>query len=273
MTFDQMIDLHSHILSGLDDGARTLEESIQMCRVSYADGIRTIVATPHTLNGIYQNDRSTILAKVQELNEALAKLSSAFSLQPSALSVEPSALRLLPSAIRILPGADVHFNEQILRQLDQGNVTTVGDGGKFLFVEFPSYGIPYRAEEVLFQLRAKGIVPIISHPERNMEIAKRPQRYYQMIRMGCLGQVTTMSLTGEFGSGIRRIAEKLLTHRLLHFIASDAHSVNGRPPVLSPAVRAAGGILGEKEAKRMVTEYPQAILEGRKPDVPEPLPI
>ena len=175
--------------------------------------------------------------------------------------------------LKILPGADVHFSEQILRQLDQGMATTISDGGKFLFVEFPSCGIPYRAEKVLFQLRTRGIVPVISHPERNIEVAKRPQRYYEMIRMGCLGQVTAMSLTGGFGQGIRRIAEKLLTHRLLHFIASDAHSINGRLPVLSPAVRAVEAILGEEEARKMVTEYPQAILEGRTPDVPEPIPI
>jgi protein-tyrosine phosphatase len=193
------------------------------------------------------------------------------------LGIEPSPndpMTQLPndllSAFRVLPGADVHFSEQILRQLDQGKATTVGDGGKFLFVEFPSSGIPYRAEEVLFQLRARGIVPVVSHPERNMEIAKRPQRYYEMVRTGCLGQVTAMSLTGGFGSEIRRVAEKLLTHRLLHFIASDAHSVNGRSPVLSSAVRAAEEILGEEEARKMVTEYPRAILEGRKPDVPEP---
>lgn len=287
-----MIDLHSHILPGLDDGAKTIEESIRMCQISYADGIRTIVATPHTLNGIYQNDRLTILTKVQQLNEALMKLgvrSSELGVQnpPSALSLEPIAYDPLPiavsplpsvlsfqlSAFRLLPGADVHFSEQILRQLDQGKATTVNDGGKFLFVEFPSYGIPYRAEDVLFQLRARGIVPVISHPERNMEVAKRPQRYYEMIRMGCLGQVTAMSLTGGFGAGIRRIAEKLLTHRLLHFIASDAHSINGRRPVLSPAVRVAEKILGKEEARKMVTEYPQAILEGRKPNVPEPLSI
>jgi protein-tyrosine phosphatase len=176
----------------------------------------------------------------------------------------------LLSAFRILPGADVHFSEQILRQLDQGKATTVNDGGKFLFVEFPSYGIPYRAEEVLFQLRARGIIPVISHPERNMEIAKRPQRYYEMIRTGCLGQVTAMSLTGGFGSEIRRVAEKLLNHRLLHFIASDAHSANGRPPVLSDAVREAAKIVGKEQARKMVTEYPQAILEGRRPTLPEP---
>jgi protein-tyrosine phosphatase len=184
-----------------------------------------------------------------------------------------SAFRIPNSEFKILPGADVHLSETTLQRVDQGEVMTVGDGGKYILIEFPFHRIPLQAEEVLFQLMVRGIVPIISHPERNHEIANRPERYFKMIRTGCFGQLTGMSLTGELGSGIRRIAEKLLTHRLLHFIASDAHSVNGRPPVLSPSVREAAKIVGDEEARKMVTEYPQAILEGRTPDVPEPIPI
>jgi protein-tyrosine phosphatase len=104
-----------------------------------------------------------------------------------------------------------------------------------------------------------------------MEIGQRPQRYYEMIRMGCLGQVTAMSLTGEFGPGVRRIAEKLLSKRLLHIIASDAHSIDRRPPILSAAVGVAEKMVGKEEAYKMVTEYPQAVLDGKKPNVPEPL--
>ncbi len=250
----EMIDLHTHILSGLDDGAETIEESIQMCWISYKDGIRTIGATPHTLNGLYRNDRSTILAKVQELN--------------SELRTHHSELSLV-----VVPGADARLCEKTLPLLDQGEVTTIGDGGKYLFVEFPFQGIPYRTEEVLFQLMKREIIPIITHPERNLEVGRRPQRYYEMIRMGCLGQVTAMSLTGGFGPGIRRVAEKLLTNRLIHFIASDAHSTDGRPPILSRAVREAEKVVGKEEARRMVTEYPQAVLECKRPNVQEPLPI
>jgi protein-tyrosine phosphatase len=251
-----MIDLHTHILHGLDDGARSLTQSLEMVQVAYRDGVRTMVATPHTLNGRYQNDRALILAKVQELKDALTQF---------AIHNSESGIQNLPSDTRmkILPGADVHFCIEILLQLEQGNVTTVGDGGTYLFVEFPPQGIPYRAEELLFQLLAKGIRPIISHPERNLEIRQRPLRYYEMIRMGCLGQVTAMSLTGDFGPRVKRLAEKPLTSRLIHFIASDAHSVHKRPPLLSAAVGAAKKIVGQEEARRMVTEYPQAVLDGR----------
>jgi protein-tyrosine phosphatase len=281
-----MIDLHAHLLPGLDDGAKTLEESVQMCWISYKDGVRTIVATPHTLNGFYLNDRETILNKVKELNSALKKFGFSNDINvPNVHNVlnEHNASTLRPNDpmtqlpndpitdFQILPGADVHLCEKTLPHLDKGKLMTISDGKKYLFLEFPSQGIPYQAEEIIFQIMTRGIIPIITHPERNLEIGQRPQRYYEMIRMGCLGQVTAMSLTGEFGRRVRQIAERLLTNRLIHFIASDAHSTDGRPPILSEGVRAAEKIVGKEEAQKMVTEYPQAILEGRKPDVPEPI--
>lgn len=302
-----MIDLHAHILSGLDDGAKTIEESLRMCQRSYDDGIRTIVATPHILPGIYPNDRSIILAKVRELNETIKKFrvqSSEFGVKdfkgsmPHPLGVNPTnpmtslpndsicAIRNPHSAMHInselpthhselpfviLPGADVHFSLDMPQLCENGKIVTVNDRGQYLMVEFDFQGIPYHAEDVLFRLMTKGIVPIITHPERNFEIGQRPRRYGEMIRRGCLGQVTAMSLTGGFGAGVKRIAEKLLKNRLVHIIASDTHSVTERPPILSLAVREAGKMVGKEEARKMVTEYPQAILEGKKPNVPEPL--
>jgi len=279
----EMIDLHAHLLPGLDDGAKTLEESIQMCWISYKDGVRTIVATPHTLNGLYLNDRDTILSKVQELNEAINKLGvknhtskNSNHLQSAICNLRfttslDSELRTLNSELRILPGADVHLCEKTLLYLDQGKVMTIGNSKKYLFLEFPFQGIPYQSEEIIFELMKRGIIPIITHPERNLEIGQRPQRYYEMIRKGCLGQVTAMSLTGEFGPKVRQVAERLVRDRLVHFISSDAHSTDVRPPILSEGVRVAEKIVGKEEAQKMVTEYPQAVLEGLKPSVPESL--
>jgi protein-tyrosine phosphatase len=226
------------------------------------------VATPHILEGVYQNNRLTILAKVQELNEAIKRLGVGIQTPNSELKTQNSELSL-----KLLPGADVHFSFDMLQLCENGEIMTVNDNGRYLMVEFDFQGIPYHAEDVLFQMITKGIIPIITHPERNLEIGQKPQRYGEMIRMGCLGQVTAMSLTGGFGAGVRRTAEKLLQNRLVHFIASDTHSSNRRPPILSAAVRAAGKIVGNEEAQKMVTEYPQAIVEGRRPDVQEPVPL
>jgi len=277
-----MIDLHNHILPGLDDGPQTFEETFEMCRISYRDGIRTIVATPHTLNSVYETSRSTILAKVQELNAAIKE--KLFS-EPSPFPEPPARSKtrrlgspgpeLLPGSanpmnLKIIPGADVHFSEEILSRRNQDKITTIADGGKFLLIEFPFGGVPHRAESILFDLLVRGITPIISHPERNLEIARSPQRYRDMVQMGCLGQITAGSLMGGFGRDAGQAAENLLRKNLVHFIASDAHSANGRPPVLSDAVREAAKIVGKEQARKMVTEYPQAILEGRRPSLPEP---
>jgi tyrosine-protein phosphatase YwqE len=241
------------------------------------------VATPHTLNSVYETRRSTILAGVQELNAAIQKklfsISSPFPERPAGSTTQrlqnPEPEFLPDSAnqmiLKILPGADVHFSEEVLSQGDQDKITTIADGGKFLLLEFPPWGVPYRAEAVLFDLLAKRITPIISHPERNLEIARRPQPYMNMIQMGCLGQITAASLMGGFGGEAKQAAENLLRKNLVHFIATDAHSANGRPPVLSEGVRAAAKIVGKEQAWKMVTEYPQAILEGRRPSLPEPL--
>ena len=275
-----MIDLHNHILPGLDDGPQTFEETIEMCRISLRDGIRTIVATPHTLNSVYETSRSTILAKVRELNAAIREKNLSTSSPEILLGSEirqphnpgPEFLHdsTNPVGLKILPGADVHFSEEVLSSPNPDRVTTIADGGKFLLLEFPFGGVPYRAEAVLFDLLARRITPIISHPERNLEIARRPQRYMNMVQMGCLGQITGASLTGGFGGEAKQAAENLLRKNQVHFIATDAHSANGRPPVLSEAVRAAAKIIGKEQAWKMVTEYPQAILEGRRPSFPEP---
>jgi protein-tyrosine phosphatase len=276
-----MIDLHSHILYGLDDGPATLDESLEMCRIGYRDGIRTIVATPHMLNGVYQNNRATILSRTRDLNAALSRLGirnalphhSAIRTPNYELQTQDPELQIPNSELTILPGADVHLGEDLLGPLKQKRLMTVGNGGKYLLIEFPSQGIPYMAESILFRLIAHGMIPIITHPERNPEVGRKPARYYEMVRMGCLGQVTAMSLTGGFGPEVERLAEELLIHRLVHFIASDAHSIDTRPPILTPAVRAASKRVGKEEAGRMVTEYPQAILEGKKPNIPQPVPF
>ncbi len=277
----EMIDIHNHILYGLDDGAKTLEESIEMCQISFDDGVGIIVATPHTLNSVYENSRSTILTKVQELNTMIDReflYIPPHSLQPhmGLATGQPNnpGTRLDDSTnhvnLKIIPGADVHFSEKVLSQLYQDEIMTIADGGKFLLLEFPSQGIPFQAETILFELMVRGITPIITHPERNLEIARSPKRYSNMVQRGCLGQISAASLTGGFGREARQAAEKLLGRNLAHFIASDGHSANGRPPVLSSAVQAAAKIVGEEEARKMVTEYPRAIIEGRRPEVPEP---
>ena len=244
-----MIDLHAHILPGLDDGPKDIEESLAMCAKAAADGIHAIVATPHTGNGVYNNHRDHINASLSILRERVEKAG-------------------LPLAL--FAGADVHANVAILDMLADGRAMTVNDNGSYVMIELPDQAVPPNFEEWLFGLRLKGITPILTHPERNMVIGRDPDLLARLVTMGVLVQVTAMSITGHFGKAIEKTAREMLVKRLVHVIATDAHSLEARPPVLSLARDAAALILGQEEARQLVQENPRSILEGRLIDTPQP---
>jgi protein-tyrosine phosphatase len=247
-----MIDLHCHILPGVDDGPESQDESLSMARKAVEDGIYAIVATPHTLNGIYINPIKEVTLRVAALQEALSK----------------NHIKL-----QIYAGADVHLCPHMLEHIESGDAGTVNNAGKHIILEFPSQIVPPGVKDEIFSLKLNGITPIISHPERNSAIQHDTDILYELIRMGALSQVTAMSITGDFGEMALQCSERLLKHRLVHIIASDAHSSDSRPPILSQAVEAAAEIMGSyKEAEYMVTEVPATILSGDIIEIPEPLP-
>lgn len=237
-----MIDLHCHILPGLDDGPQTLEESLAMVEIALEDGINTIVATPHMQNGLYRNYLEQVRSAVSSLEEVLAE-------------------RGLP--LRLYVGGDVHIKPDMMAAVQAGEAVTIDDARKYILIELPSMSVPAGVKEEIFQLRIHGITPIITHPERNQVIARAPELLEEMVAMGALAQVTAMSLTGGFGRIVRESAEALVVRRLVHIIASDAHSVVDRPPLLSRALERSVSLLGDRvEAERMVTILPAAILAG-----------
>ncbi len=247
-----MIDLHCHILPALDDGPQTLDESLAMAGAALRDGIHTVVATPHMLNGVYDNDLWTVRSAVAELEKALTE-------------------RGLLLRLRI--GGDVHVVPNMVEAVRSARAVTIDHRDKYLLLELPSQNVPPGIKEEIFKLKVHGITPIITHPERNPVILRDPGVLHDMVSMGALAQVTAMSLTGEFGETVRRGSETLVARRLVHIIASDAHSAEDRPPVLSRGVDAAADVLGSPdEAERMVTTVPAAILAGETVEVPEPAP-
>lgn len=245
-----MIDLHAHILPGFDDGASDMDESIRMCRIAESDGISTIVATPHTGNGVYMNGRDRILSGVATLNHKLKE----------------EGIRL-----EIRPGADVHVNHDIAKMMDGGNVMTVNDKGRHMMIELPHQVIPPHFEDWIFAIKLKGITPIITHPERNLIVEKNIEQLLRWVKLGALVQITAMSVTGRFGNSVQRSAREMLERNLVHVIATDAHSVSGRPPILSHARHAAAKLIGDTKAGHLVYTYPNMILEGRSVDAPTPL--
>lgn len=232
-----MIDIHAHILPGLDDGPGSIDESLAICRIAASDGIKKIVATPHIYPGVYNNNRKGILDRVGQLNRVIIE---------EGIDLE------------ILPGADIHLTRDIFSQLENGDCIGINNTC-YLLIELPEI-LPVNCEDIVFRLRGEGYVPVISHPERNFDIQKNPDKLKKLIEMGALAQVTAMSLTGAFGYMIKRSARSLLKGNLAQIIATDAHSVDKRPPILSEAVRIAGKIIGKEEAYAMVYHTPMKIL-------------
>ncbi|WP_067729051.1 tyrosine-protein phosphatase [Oceanobacillus damuensis] len=201
-----MIDIHSHILPGVDDGAMTEEDSLAMAREAVAQGITTIVATPHNKNGKYDNDRPSIINSVQILSELFVKED-------------------IP--LKILPGQENRINGDILEDIENGSLLSINDS-KYLFIEFPSANVPRYASQMLFDIQVAGYTPVIVHPERNQELIEHPGRLYEFIKKGALSQVTAASIFGKFGKNIQKFSYDLIEANLTHFVASDAHNTTTR---------------------------------------------
>lgn len=245
-----MIDIHCHILPGIDDGAVSIEESVQMAKTAVLDGIQTIIATPHTLDGVHKNPVSKVCACVDNLKRALSEADLNIS---------------------IYPGADVHLCPDIVKKINSGHAGTINNKMKFILLELPSQTLPSGIKDEIFSLKINGLTPIITHPERNAVFQKNRSILHDLIHMGAISQITAMSITGDFGPYIKSFAEYLLKHRLVHMIASDAHSQDTRPPILSKAVEMAANILGSQDALKMVTDIPNAVLLGEMPEIPDPM--
>lgn len=211
-----MIDIHSHILPGVDDGAQTEEDSLLMARAAVQDGITTIVATPHHRNGKYDNERENILKWVETLGHLFEKEG-------------------IP--LTVLPGQETRINGDMIEELEERIILPINDT-KYVFVEFPSANVPRYASQMLFDIQVAGYIPIIVHPERNQELIEHPARLYEFVKKGALTQVTAASVVGKFGKNIQKFSQQLIESNLTHFIASDAHNTTSRGFVMSEALEA-----------------------------------
>ena len=248
-----MIDLHCHILPGLDDGSGSAEESLAMARIALRDGIRTIVATPHAWDGIYN-------VTPKEVSEGVVSFQNLLTQQGLDL--------------KICAGADVHLSPGLAEKIRTGAVGTLNNTGKYFLLELPPQTLPSGVKEEIFRLKMQGITPVITHPERHPAILREVNLLYDLIRMGALCQITAMSLTGEFGQEVQGCSQALLKHRLVHVLATDAHSVKSRPPLLSKAVNEAAEWTGsESFAISLVEDIPAKILAGKPVEIPEPVRV
>lgn len=247
-----MIDLHCHILPGVDDGAQTLEDALAMAHLANDDGIETIVATPHLFKGgAALPDGDHFAGRRRELEMALQT-------------------ERIPVSLKM--GAEVHIAHTLMSELGKNRERLVVNGGAYMFVEFPSDHIFPAVRGLFFELMSVGITPIIAHPERNAVFAQKPALLYELVRMGALAQANRGSFVGVYGRTAADAAMRFLEYGLIHFIASDGHDTGSLAPVLSDAAKRAELSVGREEALALVDANPQAVLEDREiPYLPSPV--
>ena len=238
-----MIDLHCHILPGIDDGAPDLETSLQMARMAVADGITVTACTPHMMPGYYDNTSDGVRAAVAALQVRL----------------DDAGIPL-----RLVTGADVHLVPGLASGLRDGSKLTLADTRYFLF-EPPHTTAPPRMAEAVFDCMAAGFHPLITHPERLRWIEDHYEVMVQLAEAGAWMQITAGSVTGRFGKRTQYWAERMLDEGIVHILATDAHNLRSRSPVLSEAVEAVARRLGGQAAKDMVLTRPLAVLENATP--------
>jgi protein-tyrosine phosphatase len=240
-----MVDLHCHILFGLDDGPKLLEDSLAMAEDAIADGITHVVATPHCSSQFLFD-----FAAVQAKRDALAEK--------------------LHGRLKLATGCDFHLNHENLLAIRKHPEPFCINQKDYLLVEFNEFSIPPAMDQTLHELQLAGLRPIITHPERNPILRSQPERLLHWVRLGCFAQITAGSLSGVFGPGAKEDAWNWLTGGLIHFVSSDAHNTARRPLKLRFAYDSIAQQLGEETARALLIENPLAAFNGDPlPYVPE----
>lgn len=242
-----MIDIHCHILPEVDDGPKSWDVAVEMCRMAVADGITHTVATPHA-NDRYAYDRPYLAELLDQLRE----------------KVGPS--------LKFSLGCDFHLSfENLERALENPHTYTIGETN-YLLVELSNYSVPNQISECFTRLGDRGLTPILTHPERNPILQQTPLRILEWAEQGCLIQVTASSLTGFWGERPEIIARWLLDRSAVHVLASDAHETKRRIPNMSAARAVAEKIAGTEYAQALVEGNPGAIVQGATiPYLPRPI--
>jgi len=237
-----MIDLHSHIFYGFDDGAQSLEESIEMARIAAADGIEKIVGTPHLFRGDFKG------VEIGAIRERRAELEH--HLKREKIDIE------------VYAGAEVHISHNLIDEIRRHREILTVNNSSYMLLEFPSNHIFPGVKDLFFQIESEEIEPIIAHPERNSVFRKNPVLLYELIEMGALVQANRGSFQGRFGSSIRDAAFQFLDWNFIHFIGSDAHNVRSMSPQLADTFRMIAERIGKERAYALVWDNPQAVLSN-----------
>jgi protein-tyrosine phosphatase len=242
-----VVDIHSHILPEVDDGSKSWDISVAMCRTAAADGITHQVATPHA-NDRYHYDRPYLQGLIAHLQG------------------------LVGNALTLSLGCDFHLSYDNLQNVLADPSRYAIEGSRYMLVELSNYSVPPQTTDCFLKLGDRGITAIITHPERNPILRENLQRVVEWAEQGCVIQMTGSALTGFWGERVRRAAHWLLEHDAVHVLATDAHDMEKRIPVLSTARDAAAEIKGDEVAQALVDANPRAIINSQPlPYFPRPV--
>lgn len=236
-----MIDIHHHLLPGLDDGARDLDTALAMAEMAIADGITHVVCTPHA-NHHYFFDPERNAALFAELQDAIVKR--------------------FGDVLTLGLGCDFHLMFDNIEDAQRQPTRYTINGHNYLLVEFPDSAIAPNTAQTFYQLSLSGMIPIVTHPERNPILSRQPERMFEWLQAGALIQVTANSLTGRFGQGAEQSARWLLDHQWVHFLATDAHNTQSRPPRLRLAYDFVAEHYDAATAERLCVKNPRAAFYG-----------
>ena len=244
------IDIHTHILPGLDDGPLTLDQSIPMAHTAAQDGTTTIVATPHS------RDMEIEQSPPEKVNEVADLLNNSLR--------NDSTEENIPG-IKILTGTCNHLTTSLPELIESGKANTL-NRTRFLLVEPPFGRLPNYMENVLGRLLTQHLVPVLAHPERNIEFQRKPKRLQQLVEEGTVVQIASGSLTGQFGDEAKKTAEQFILHGMAHVVASEMHANKPpRSPILSDSFSVVAKLIGEKSSIDLFETNPKMLLEGRLP--------
>lgn len=247
----KLIDLHCHMLPGVDDGAKDQTVALKLARVAVEQGISHLLLTPHHMDSHYMNHKQDVIEKT---------------------AVFQSILESEKISLKVFPGQEVHLTGDLLDAVLEGDILFMDANNRYLLLEFPHNEVPEYAENMVFELTSRGITPVIAHPERNLGFQKDPDKLYDFVKMGCLTQLTSSSYMGIFGKKVQDLTEKIIKANLGFVFASDAHNFEGRRFMMREAFER----LAEREGSEVAEQFnlnAKNILNGEDVDVNDIKPV
>ncbi|CAH0416484.1 tyrosine protein phosphatase [Periweissella fabaria] len=235
-----MIDIHSHLLPGIDDGSQNWETSLDLARQAVNDGIEVALMTPHHRNGRYDNPA-----------EQVTKLTDEFQILLTENNIP----------LKVFPSQEVRINSEILADLKAGEILGTDEAAKYFLLEFPDNSVPSFTNDLVFRILQTGVTPIIVHPERNTALMARPEELFELINQGAISQITASSLVGTFGKSVQAFTQDIIKNGLTHLIASDAHHLPGRKYEMTAAFNALENLIDHRHV-RAFKHNAKAVVNG-----------